>query len=515
MTASLIALAAKGAQDTHLTYKPQKTFFKYCHKRHTNFATERLQGQFQGQIRLGGKLIHRIQRNSDLLGRCYIVLEFLKIADQRGAAAGLNGSGYRQTEADAIAAAGGLIANPVVDLGDGIRFIDCAGFMALDEARCLIGGHEFDKYVNYDAIMQEDLYTPARRRFGDLVGCYATDSDAVAAAQAFQLTGANAGDPLALAATPTDRVRYYVPLHFWWSRLQRELSVPLIGLQYHEMQLEFRIRRADEMIKFLYNQDTQTPLVRDVGCTSTNAASHPQAITTTGWLGGTLEDAFLIYDGIFLDTRERKAFSCKCLEYLIQQHQQSDASPAAGFTTNSNQLNFNHPVSQVHFFYRRICAELLGNYTDWSGVVSVPRRRAIDILGEDVSGSTIILQLNGQNLSQGLGPEWYRLVEPADHGAYRPDLFFYTIPLALDINRGESASDYMDPHYPTGSVNFSRIDRVTVNVVADGVANSNIAFNTATNVRQDPTGPLLCHSMVKNYNVMKVAAGMAGLYFAN
>lgn len=521
MSGSLIALSAKGAQDVHLTYKPQKTFWKHCHKRHTNFSIENLQGQFNGQIRLGGKLIHRVQRNSDLLSRTYVVLEFLKIADQRGTAGGVGGSGYRQIEGDAIAA-GGLTVEPVLDLGDGIRFIDNVGFMALEECRVLIGGHEIDKYVNYDAIIEEDLCFQERRRMGELVGAYATDADAIQASQAFQLSGASQGDPLAQGILPTDRIRFYVPLMFWYSRVQREQAIPMIGLQYHEVQLEFRIRRADELIKFVYNQDTQSPSVRDVSCTSTDNASHPQSINRGavagpqgGWLGGTLEDAFLIYDGVFLDTTERKAFSCRCLEYLIQQHQQQDASPAAGFTNNSVELNFNHPVSQVHYFWRLVCAELLGNYTDWSGYRNPPRRTLIDILGDSTSGASLTLQLNGQNLYQPLDPIWHRLIQTKDHGGYKPDLFFYTVPLALDINRGESATDYLRPKYPTGSVNFSRIDRVTVNSVADGVANSNIVFNTATNQRQDATGPLYFHAMVKNYNIMKIASGMAGLYFAN
>lgn len=520
MTGSLIALAAKGAADTQLTYKPQQTFFKSCTKRHTNFAIERLQGQFQGQVRLGGKLIHRVSRNSDLLGRAYVVLEFQQLCDLRGNNIGDVTVNAVQTNyfSNEAAAVGNETTNPIDALGDGIRFVDCAGFLALDEARCLIGGHEFDRYNGIDGVLQEDLYSDARRRFGPLVGCFDSDNDAITFAG--QISGTtqvpnNTGgirhgicDPT--AGDPTGSVRFYVPLYFWWSRLNKSMSLPLIALQYHEVQLEFRVARADQLIKFVYNQDVNG--VRDVSWQSADAAAHPNAIqNTNNWSGGALLDAFLVFDGVFLDTNERKMMACKSMEYLISQHQNQDFSGTGAQTTYSHELNFNHPTQFITFYGRRECAESLGDWTDFTGFTQ--NNRAVDIYGNETSGASVALQFNGQNLSQPLHPIFNRLLEPADHGAYRPDLYSYTFPFGLQIVKGEDANPCIDD-CPNGSVNLSRIDRTTMNIQADGTANSNNYINNQGALVQ-VAGTISHHYLAKNYNSMKVAAGMAGLVYAN
>ena len=53
MVGGLIQLAAYGAEDLYLTGNPQITFFKMVYKRHTNFAMENIEQQFEGA---GGNL---------------------------------------------------------------------------------------------------------------------------------------------------------------------------------------------------------------------------------------------------------------------------------------------------------------------------------------------------------------------------------------------------------------------------------------------------------------------------
>jgi hypothetical protein len=495
MTGVLIALAAKGAQDVRLTYKPQKTFWKSCYKRYTNFAIETIEGVIQGQVRLGGTLVHTLQRNGDLASRTYLVLEFIKVSDLRTRRA--SPSGVPATDR----------AQAINDLGDNVRLINAVGFHAIDEIRVLIGGHEFDKMTNFDLRIMEDLCTDERRRLRQLIGDFDSDADGVA----HTATVTN-------VAAPTETVRFYVPLYFWWSEwCRRDQSLPLIGLQYHTVQLQVRMKARADLIRWLYFQDPAGN--RDVGYGSTDVASNPVSktniATTVG--GGTLNDAFFLIDYVFLDTRERKAFSCKCLEYLITQTQQQTFSVAGSFTTASLVLNANHPVTYTSFFFQRTAARDNNDWDNWTGF-AVPRAAVIaPIINPPVRDvdfiTTATIQFNSQNLHQARQAVWWRLVEPGDHGAYRPDLFFYTFAYALCICDCSPCGTSKDP---SGSINFSRIDNININVAADGTANANSTLNTNTAVvtaNAADTNHAYVHH--RNYNYAKAAAGMFGLYYAN
>lgn len=519
MSGSLIQLAAKGAPDVHLSYKPQKTYFKSCHKRHTNFAVERLQGQFSGQIRLGGRLLHRVQRSADLLGRTYVVLEFNKLIDTRGGFVGdltIGGvaTNYYVQEA-AAAAAGNVLNNPIFALGDGIRFVDAMPMLALQESSIKIGGHQIDSYTGFCGVMEEDLYTQQRNRYQSLIGIYPSDDDAVQAAGQFNNTGA-AGNPANTVihgigvngAAVTETVRYYVPLMFWFSGALKSQAIPLIGLQYHDITLEFRIARADELVKFIYNQDAGG--LRNINGNSPDNAANANAITAIDWTGGELNDAFLLYDGVFLDTKERKMFACTCLEYLILQHQGQDINLTAGSASYTIQVQANLPCTHMMYFLRRFENELLSDWTDFTGFTA--DTRAVDIV------ATHAYQFNGQNLDQPMDSIWCRLVEPGDHGGYKPDLFFYTKPFALNINPewGRGASNSIQGiNDPSGSADLSRIDRFNILLTADGVTNSNAVPATTGQAGAAITQDLQGHICLRNWNVGKVAAGMFGLYYSN
>lgn len=491
MTGSLIALAAKGHQDVRLTYKPQRTHWKTCYKRHTNFSIETIEGQINGQIRTGGVLTHTLQRNGDLASRTYLVLEFTKVSDLRP----------RQQSEDNNAA--NHQANAINDLGDNVRLVNAVGFHAIEEVRCIIGGHEFDKQTGFDMRMLEDLCTDERHRYRELIGDFDSDSDGVA--QTAVTTG---------TAAPTEIVRFFVPMWLWWTKwCRRDQALPLIGLQYHTVQLQVRIRRRSELIKFLYNQDAAG--LRNINCGSADAAAHGPATTNNLWAGGELQNAFFLTDFVFLDTRERKAFSCKCLEYLIVQTQQQTFSCPSGFQTHRLDIHFNHPMVFLSWFLQRQCPRDENDWDDWTGFTPIPAVPAppnVNPPSRDTDSIThATLKLNSQNLHQRREAVWWRLVAPGDHGAYRPDLFFYTIPFALCICDCAGCGEGKDP---SGSINFSRIDNVQLEMEGDGIANSNRIID-AQGAVVDQGGNLQCYVFGQNFNYGKVAAGMFGLFYAN
>jgi hypothetical protein len=154
-------------------------------------------------------------------------------------------------------------------------------------------------------------------------------------------------------------------------------------------------------------------------------------------------------------------------------------------TSASVTLNFNQPTTYLTFFFQRQ-QNIDNNYwDDWSG----------NTAGSDFI-DTATLKLNSQALHQAQKALWLRLVNPADHGGYSPDKYFYTIPFSLDVNEFRQANE---EYNPSGSMNFSRIDTVTIDVVGDSTT-------TEGGYTQVAHG--------RNYNVGKVAAGMFGLYYA-
>ena len=72
MAGGLMQLVAYGAQDVYLTGNPQITFFKSVYRRHTNFAIEAIDLQFNGTPALGSKAVVPITRHGDLVTKMYL-----------------------------------------------------------------------------------------------------------------------------------------------------------------------------------------------------------------------------------------------------------------------------------------------------------------------------------------------------------------------------------------------------------------------------------------------------------
>ena len=72
MGGGLMQLVAYGAQDVYLTANPQVTFFKVVYRRHTNFAMEAIEQVFNGSANWGKRVTATISRNGDLIHRVYL-----------------------------------------------------------------------------------------------------------------------------------------------------------------------------------------------------------------------------------------------------------------------------------------------------------------------------------------------------------------------------------------------------------------------------------------------------------
>ena len=99
--------------------------------------------------------------------------------------------------------------------------------------------------------------------------------------------------------------------------------MPLIALQYHEVELEIKFREMSALI----NSDFEGSITP----ASTNSSINVKAFA----------------DYIYLDTDERRRFAQVSHEYLIEQLQYSTSTHTT--QSPSIDLNFNHPVKELIF----------------------------------------------------------------------------------------------------------------------------------------------------------------------
>jgi hypothetical protein len=228
--------------------------------------------------------------------------------------------------------------------------------------------------------------------------------------------------------------KHFVPLNFWFCR-NPGLALPLIALQYHE-------------VKVILNQlssDTNVPYTGNI----------------------------LWCDYIYLDTDERRRFAQVSHEYLIEQVQEQT------WTTNSKDLNFNHPVKEL-IWHPTIAKD---------GSTSVTAFAAL--------GTTWQLKLNGHDRFASRDTRYFTRTQIWQHHSGVGGILA-TVAGADSGNIIDGIAVYSfalkpEEHQPSGTCNFSRID----NAQLDSSAGEN------------------CSVYAINYNVLRIMSGMGGLAYSN
>ena len=324
------------------------------------------------------------------------------------------------------------------------RWIRNVGHVLVKQVDIEIGGQLIDRHYADWLEIWSQLTVTASKRVGylKLVG---------------QSPLAGGGELSGLQAAATQAAtRLSIPLQFWFCR-NVGLALPLIALQYHEVK---------------------------VNITFADRASVLIAGTAAGEL-----TAELWVDYIYLDTDERRRFAQVSHEYLIEQLQfTGNESYAAGATSKSVNLNFNHPVKELVFVCASTADGTAGNY------VNAAIGAGLDNFANSSSAgtnpiSTAILQLNGHDRFAVREGNYFNLEQPLKHHT--------CVPLSPGINVYSFALKPED-HQPSGTCNFSRIDNAKLNVTfGAGLLVGNLKV------------------FATNYNVLRIMSGMGGLAYSN
>jgi len=457
----LMQLTAYGAQDVYLTANPQITFFKQTYKRHTNFAMESIEQAFQGVANFGKKIQCTISRSGDLIHRMMLQITLPSVD--------LNDP----TISDAS--------------GDQFRWLNWVGHNIINSITLEIGGTQIDKHYGEWLHIWNELTCPAGKQAGyaSMVGNVPELTNLISRVgpDGGCTNQCSGGDPHSSAETRSCTPQYtlYIPFQFWFNRFVG-LSLPLIALQYHEVRVTLELNQLQNLVW------TNNPSVLD-------------AINATG-----IESASIYVDYIFLDTEERRKFAQVAHEYLIEQLQFTGDESVTSVTNKIN-MNFNHPCKEIIWVVQRdsfVAADSSVdpwkgqqpfNYTDYWDRAALESGYSISMV-EGLAGwnPTVAgnIQLNGQDRFSQREGRYFNEVQPYYHHTNTPSVGINVYSFAL----------YPEEIQPSGTCNFSRIDRSTLSLTmsANTVSNGNTAR---------------ARIYARNYNVFRVMAGMGGLAYSN
>ena len=251
--------------------------------------------------------------------------------------------------------------------------------------------------------------------------------------------------------TPTsykDEQYLYVPIPMWFTQ-NYGMAFPLISLQYNDMELRIKTKKIENCLTG--NVDD---LYEDIINNYNNIFSSQLEITA-------------IFEYIYLDNIERKKFAQSSHEYLITQVQYNYFNNFNNGSNNINlDINFYHCAKDMFWFVKN------GSNNDKQVYIT---------------NSSIIL--NGTNLIN-QEYKYFNYLHPYVHYKSTPSLGINVYSFSLNPLETQ----------PSGSCNFSRIPKTSLNVVL----NKDIAIENDT---------LDLTVIVVNYNILRIIGGISGLAY--
>jgi hypothetical protein len=521
MGGGLMQLVSYGAQDIYISGNPQITFWKILYKRHTNFAVESIEVTFNGQADFNKRVTAVINRNADLMYKTYIQVVLPEVGLGANGLAGLQGAGA------------------------GFRWLNYIGHRLISQVELEIGGQRIDRqYGDWMQIWTQLSTDAGNVKVLDTMLGNTHDLVLMKRATGLSLDQTCSASETTISCVPrkgTPAKTLYIPLQFWFCR-NPGVAIPLIALQYHEVRIN---------VDFETWQNCQY---------AENSVGVPFPAPAQS-----LAAASIYVDYVYLDTEERRRFAQQSHEYLIEQVQYTGAESITS-SSNKVQLNFNHPVKELQWVVQRdsfVDCSTVGwlasiggaqpfNYSDdfsTDGMITSLLAQAAGAsptgttqsagvsagLGQGATqGSTLIgadsadlsgvsefesgvnyllakvildsgircegknpvevakLQLNGQDRFTEREGAYFDTVQPYQHHSRSPSTGINVYSFAL---RPEE-------HQPSGTCNFSRIDKATLQLT--------VSLNTVVNTR---TAQVRVYAL--NYNVLRVMSGMGGLAYSN
>jgi len=519
MAGGLLQLVAYGAQDIYISGNPQITFWKILYKRHTNFAMESIEVTFNGQADFNKRVTAVINRNADLMFRTYV-----------------------------------QVVLPEVDLTketlyNSFRWVNYIGHRLIQQVELEIGGQRIDRQYGDWMQIWTQLSTEAGQvpALDSLVGN--THDLVLLKTRLGQALGDTcAPDELTMsclgrAGTPAKTL--YIPLQFWFCR-NPGLAIPLIALQYHEVRLNVTFDTW-ENCTFALNLggSAQRPTAKSLAACSLYVdyvyldteerrrfaqQSHEYLIEQVQYTGA--ESITSSSNKIQLNFNhpvkellwvvQRDSFvDCSNPQWLAVAGGQQPFNYSDDFSTEGTIMSLlsragtstNTGTGGISSATGSLGKMSLGpnNITGYDGDegratgdeatvfdtgVNYLLAKVILASGVRCEGKNPVevakLQLNGQDRFTEREGSYFDKVQPYQHHTRTPSTGINVYSFSL---RPEE-------HQPSGTCNFSRIDKATLQLT--------VSVNTVTGGN---TAQVRVYAL--NYNVLRVMSGMGGLAYSN
>jgi hypothetical protein len=458
MAGGLTQLVAYGQANLYLNGNPSMTFFKKVYKTHTNFAMESISlvmNKSDVNIYDPTQLRVKIDRHADLVGQMYLVFELPDI---------LSDNLYRFRWVENI---GEAIINEVYvsingtiidkQSGEYIHIMNSLRF-GVDKKELynkMIGN--VMEYTNpeYNYFMQNfSGYNPQRYRVGNE---YPISND---------------------PNVPSIRSRkVYVPLTFWFN-LDTALALPLVSLQFSEIELVFELRPIYELYRISYKKgNTIAYFAPDIN----NPDHRLHNFVTNGnkqyVIGQNILDirANIEANYYYLDSKERVYFAYKPIEYLIQQ---VTRIPRPGLSEhNILELILTNPLKEIVWVVKRNDLVVHNNWFDFQD-----KHRHIM--------KSAKLMFNGMDRFSEKTHEYFSYIQPFQHhsGSSKEGIYMYSFSL------------YPEEYQPSGAANASKINKIQM------------AMELIT-----PKTPYYMYDAtfyVTSYNIVRISNGLCGLVYS-
>jgi hypothetical protein len=526
MGGGLMQLVSYGAQDIYISGNPQITFWKILYKRHTNFAVESIEVTFNGQADFNKRVTAVINRNADLMYKTYVQVTLPEI-DLAGVVSGTQPTGTY-----------------------GFRWVNYIGHRLIKQVEVEIGGQRIDRQYGDWMQIWTQLSTDAGNvaALDEIVG-NSHDLVLMKRSTGLKLDATCSASETTVSCIPragTPAKTLYIPLQFWFCR-NPGVAIPLIALQYHEVRVnvDFETWQNCQYAESTVGLPANAPQVSlaaaslyvDYVYLDTEERrrfaqqSHEYLIEQVQYTGA--ESITSSSNKIQLNFNH----PVKELQWVVQRDSFVDCSGQTWMATVGGPQPFNYSddfstdgmiVSLLSQANNSVAGTGNGNASQNSQATAVLGAAATSSLNPMISDNTVDtagtyefesgvnyllakvilasgvrcegknpvevgkLQLNGQDRFTEREGSYFDRVQPYQHHSRTPSTGINVYSFAL---RPEE-------HQPSGTCNFSRIDKATLQLT--------VSLNTVILAR---TAQVRVYAL--NYNVLRVMSGMGGLAYSN
>jgi hypothetical protein len=518
-------LVSYGAQDIYISGNPQITFWKILYKRHTNFAMESIEVTFNGQADFNKRVTAVINRNADLMYKTYVQLVLPQVS--------LTGSGQ--------ATGGGSNLT-------GFRWVNYIGHRLIKQVEVEIGGQRIDRQYGDWMQIWTQLSTEAgsTAALDSLVG-NTHDLVLLKRSNGAALDSTCSSDEMTLSCIPRagcPAKTLYVPLQFWFCR-NPGVAIPLIALQYHEVRINvdfetwencvyaetsngdatrpdaLALAAASLYVDYVYldteerrrfAQQSHEYLIEQVQFTGAESITSSSNKVQLNFNHPVKELFWVVQRDSFVDCSFQDwitsvggqqpfnysdDFSTEgiIMSLLTQGSSVSAASQTVALGGTNTALNVAGEGTTV-YPGQVASTGSQGQLADFDAGVNYLLAKVILDSGVRCEGKNPVevckLQLNGQDRFTEREGSYFDRVQPYQHHCRTPSTGINCYSFAI---RPEE-------HQPSGTCNFSRIDKATLQLT--------VSLSTVTGFR---TAQVRVYAL--NYNVLRVMSGMGGLAYSN